>query len=115
FAFVRRLLQEQSAIVLEPGKEYLVETRLMPLVREMQFTSIGDLVGKLRTQPANGLHQRVVEAMMTCETSFFRDHKPFEALRKTVIPELIRRRSAERRLNVWCAACSTGQEPYSVA
>jgi chemotaxis protein methyltransferase CheR len=73
------------------------------------------LIAQLRTQPGNGLCRQIVEAMVTTETSFFRDHHPFEALRKIVIPDLLDRRRAERRLHIWCAACSSGQEPYSLA
>src|SRR5262245_40399009 len=113
FDYIRKLLQERSAIVLEPGKQYLVESRLMPLARQLGLTSIGDLVNHLRTQSGNGLIPRIVEAMVTTETSFFRDLHPFETLRKTVLPELIARRRQERCLNIWCAATSTGQEPYS--
>jgi chemotaxis protein methyltransferase CheR len=115
FEFVCRLVRDRSAIVLEPGKEYLVEGRLTPLVRQLDFGSITELVNRLRTGPDNGLTTRVVEAMVTTETSFFRDLHPFETLRTTVLPELIRRRKNEKRLDVWCAACSTGQEPYSLA
>ena len=116
FDVIRRLLLERSAIVLEAGKQYLVETRLAPLVRQLNLESIGELIAQLRSQPAgNGLCRQVVEAMVTTETSFFRDHHPFEALRKVVIPDLIGRRRAERRLHIWCAACSSGQEPYSLA
>ena len=89
FDVIRKLLLERSAIVLEAGKEYLVETRLAPLVRQLNLNSIGELVAQLRCQPGNGLHRQVVEAMVTTETSFFRDHHPFEALRKVVIPDLI--------------------------
>jgi chemotaxis protein methyltransferase CheR len=115
FDFIRRLLQDQCAIVLEPGKQYLVETRLAPLLRERNLASIGELILQLRSQPANGLRRQVIEAMVTSESSFFRDHHPFEALRKVVIPDLIGRRRSERRLNIWCAASAHGQEPYSVA
>jgi chemotaxis protein methyltransferase CheR len=115
FNYIRLLLWERSAIVLEPGKEYLVESRLMPLARQLNLASIGDLVNHLRTRPYNGLHAQIVEAMVTTETSFFRDLHPFEALRKTVLPELMARRSGERRLSIWCAATSSGQEPYSIA
>jgi chemotaxis protein methyltransferase CheR len=118
FQVIRRLLQERSAIVLEAGKEYLVETRLAPIVRELNLNSIGELIAQLvaqRCQPGNGLYRQIVEAMVTTESSFFRDHHPFEALRNTVIPDLINRRRAERRLHIWCAASSTGQEPYSIA
>ena len=115
FKEICRLLRETSAIVLEAGKEYLVETRLAPLVRQMNLNSISDLIGQLRFQADNGLHRQIVEALVTTETSFFRDHHPFEALRKAVIPDLIAKRRGERRLNIWCAASSSGQEPYSLA
>jgi chemotaxis protein methyltransferase CheR len=115
FDFIRKLLQERSAIVLDAGKRYLVEARLAPLVRQLSLQSISELVGQLRSRAANGLQSQIVEAMVTTETSFFRDHHPFESLRKAVIPDLVRRRSGERRLNIWCAATASGQEPYSVA
>src|SRR5215472_3174106 len=98
FEYIRRLLLERSAIVLEPGKEYLVDCRLTPIARRCNFGSVGDLVAQLRAQPFNGLHVEVVEAMFTTETSFFRDVQPFESLRKTVIPELMRLRQDEKRL-----------------
>jgi chemotaxis protein methyltransferase CheR len=115
FQLVRKLLMERSAVVLEPGKEYLVESRLAPLVQQMNLGSIGELIDRLRHRPDNGLHRQIVEAMVTTESSFFRDHHPFEALRKVVIPDLLARRGDERCLNIWCAACSSGQEPYSLA
>jgi chemotaxis protein methyltransferase CheR len=115
FQAVRKLLMEQSAIVLEPGKEYLVETRLAPLARELNLSSIGELISQLRCETGNGLQRRVVEAMVTTESSFFRDHQPFEDLRKVVLPDLIKRRRDRRQLSIWCAASSTGQEPYSLA
>jgi chemotaxis protein methyltransferase CheR len=115
FDFIRKLLRERSAIVLEDGKQYLVESRLAPLVRELKVDSIADLVRLLRAPLSSVLQQQVVEAMVTTETTFFRDVHPFEALRKAVIPDLVQKRRHERRLNIWCAACSTGQEPYSIA
>jgi chemotaxis protein methyltransferase CheR len=115
FDIVCKLLQERSAIVLEKGKEYLVETRLAPLVRQMKLNSIGDLLAQLRVQPGNGLYRQIVEALVTTESSFFRDHHPFEALRNVVIPDLINRRRDERRLDIWSAASAAGQEPYSLA
>jgi chemotaxis protein methyltransferase CheR len=115
FNFIRRLLRERSAIALEPGKEYLVETRLAPLLRQLELNSIGELIAQLRDQPDARLHRQIVEAMVTTESSFFRDHHPFETMRKVVFPELIERRRNERRLNIWCAASSHGQEPYSIA
>jgi len=115
FDAIRRLLLERSAIALEDDKKYLVEARLTPLVRRLDLGSIGDLIAQLRREPANGLDRQIVEALVTTESSFFRDHHPFEALRTMVIPDLVARRREARRLNIWCAACSTGQEPYSVA
>jgi chemotaxis protein methyltransferase CheR len=115
FDVIRKLLLERSAIVLEAGKEYLVETRLAPIVRQLNLNSIGELIAQLRCQPANGLYRQIVEAMVTTESSFFRDRHPFDDLRKAVIPDLMTRRRDERRLEIWCAACSTGQEPYSIA
>jgi len=115
FEVIRKLLLERSAIVLDTSKMYLVETRLTPLVDALKLNSIEELVAQLRDERANGLYRQIVEAMVTTETSFFRDHHPFEALRKEVIPDLIRRRRDERALCVWCAASSSGQEPYSIA
>jgi chemotaxis protein methyltransferase CheR len=114
FDYLRRLVREQSAIVLEPGKEYLIEARLAGLVRQEGAGSLQDLVGRLRTERAGHLHTRVVEAMTTNETLFFRDPQVWEALRTTVVPRLLAQRRAERRLDVWSAACSSGQEPYSL-
>jgi chemotaxis protein methyltransferase CheR len=114
FDYVRGFVCEQAAIVLEPGKEYLVESRLHTLARKENFASIDDLVAQLRNGPQNGLHRKVVDAMTTNETSFFRDLHPFEALRKSILPELLARRGSERQLNLWCGAASTGQEPYSL-
>ena len=114
-SYVRTLVRDRSAIVLDESKEYLLESRLLPLVRRERLSSIGDLVGQLRSRPYGSLHELVVEAMTTNETSFFRDIHPFEALRHGVIPELIQARASERKLNIWCAACSSGQEPYTIA
>ncbi|MEK6235386.1 MAG: protein-glutamate O-methyltransferase CheR [Planctomycetales bacterium] len=115
FEYVRKLVREHSGIVLEDGKEYLVESRLAPLVRQDSFDTLGDLIFRLMKTPLGPLHHRVIEAMATNETSFFRDFHPFEMLRKSVLPELVEKRKEQRRLAIWCAACSSGQEPYSIA
>jgi chemotaxis protein methyltransferase CheR len=115
FNYVRRLVLDHSAIVLEEDKGYLVESRLAPLARREGFDSINLLVQRMQAEPLNGLHRRAVEAMTTNETSFFRDFHPFEGLKKFVLPDLIARRGAERTLTIWCAASSSGQEPYSLA
>ncbi len=115
FDFLRRLVYERSAIVLEPGKEYLVEARLIPLAKQAGFANLEAMLGTMRAQPANGLHQRVVEAMTTNETSWYRDAAPFDALRLKVLPELIARPESERQLRIWSMAASSGQEIYSIA
>jgi chemotaxis protein methyltransferase CheR len=115
FNYIRRLVLEQSAIVLEEDKGYLVESRLLPLAHREGFASLSLFVERLQSAPFHALHQRAVEAMTTNETSFFRDFHPFEALKKSVLPELVEKRGQERKLNIWCAACSTGQEPYTIA
>lgn len=115
FNYVRRLVLDHAAIVLEEDKGYLVESRLLPLARREGFSSINLLVQKLQCEPVHGLHRRAVEAMTTNETSFFRDFHPFEALKKNVLPDIIARRAAEKTLNIWCAASSSGQEPYSLS
>lgn len=114
FAFIARLVRQRCALVLEPGKEYLVKSRLFPLAQRHGLSGIGPLVDRLRASD-NGLTTEVVEAMVTTETSFFRDIHPFETLKKTVLPQLIEARRAGRQLNFWFAASSSGQEPYSVA
>jgi chemotaxis protein methyltransferase CheR len=115
FNYIRDLVRSQSALTLEPGKEYLVESRLDPLARQEGFASFEQMVRSLRIGPPGDLHRKVVEAMATNETSFFRDARVFKMIANSILPTLIARRSAERSLNIWCAASSTGQEPYSVA
>lgn len=115
FQYVSTLVRQKSAIVLEVEKSYLLEARLTPLARAEGFASLDAMIALMRAQPLNGLHRKVVEAMTTNETSFYRDLHPFEALKSVVIPEVMKRRATERRLNIWCAACSSGQEPYTVA
>lgn len=115
FAFVAGLLQRQCGLILEPGKEYLVTARLAPLVNKCGLSSIDELITRLQTGRDDVLASEVVEAMVTTETSFFRDDQPFQMLRSTVLPELIERRRHSRQLNIWCAAGSSGQEPYSIA
>jgi chemotaxis protein methyltransferase CheR len=114
FDYVRKLVRERSAIVLEEGKEYLVESRLSALARREGILTVEDVVKQLRAAPTGPLQRRVVEAMTTNESSFFRDVNPYTALRKTLLPELMQLRSKERSLQIWSCACSSGQEPYSI-
>ncbi|MCK6448005.1 MAG: protein-glutamate O-methyltransferase CheR [Planctomycetes bacterium] len=113
FQYVTKLVRDASAIVLEAGKEYLVELRLQPVAQQSGLASIEKLVERLKSEPVGSLHKRVIDAMTTNETSFFRDIHPFETLRKDVIPELMKKRAGTRTLNFWCAAASSGQEPFS--
>jgi chemotaxis protein methyltransferase CheR len=114
FNYVRQLVRERAAIVLDEGKHYLVDNRLSLLARREGLSSAKEVIERLRAAPAGPLQRKVIEAMTTTETLFFRDGKPYEALRKTILPELQRLRAAERKLQIWSCACSSGQEPYSV-
>ncbi|MEA2881539.1 MAG: chemotaxis protein methyltransferase CheR [Bradyrhizobium sp.] len=114
YEYLRRLLRERSGLDLSADKQYLVESRLVPLARRNGLAGIGDLVQKVKAG-AETLTIDVIEAMTTNETFFFRDKIPFDHLRQAVIPELIQARAARRSLRIWCAASSTGQEPYSIA
>jgi len=115
FEFICDLVRAKSGIVLEAGKEYLVEARLAALIRQQKIESLELLVSRLRSNSADPIQRLTVEAMTTNETSFFRDQTPFEALKKQVLPALLASRAATKSLNIWCAASSTGQEPYSIA
>ena len=115
FDYLRGLVRAKSGIVLEAGKEYLVETRVLGLLRKSGLDSIAQLIERLRASPVDPLHRRLVEVMTTNETSFFRDGHPFDALRTTVLPALMAARATTRTLSFWCGACSAGQEPYTVA
>ncbi len=115
FDYVRVLVREEAGIVLEPGKEYLVDSRLGSLARREGIASLDALVDSLRSGKAPELRRKVLDAMTTNETTFFRDTEPFELLRTTILPRLIAARAGVRRLRIWYAASSTGQEPYSVS
>ena len=112
--YVRDLVRTRSAIVLETEKAYLVQSRLEPLAKIEGFGSLPALVQKLRQSSYGTLHKKVIEAMTTNETSFFRDLTPFEAIRDQLLPEILARKGLSRRLNLWCGASSSGQEPYSI-
>ena len=115
FDYLRKLMRDQTAIVLDAGKEYIAESRLAQLVSEEGFASYRDLVQQLRANSFNVLHRKVVNAMTNNETWFFRDVLPFQAMRRKILPEMIAARSTEKTLRIWSAACSAGQEPYSLA
>lgn len=114
FNYVRQLVRDRAAIVLEEGKQYLVDNRLSMLARREGLASAHEVIDRLRAAPGGPLQRKVIEAMTTTETLFFRDGKPYEALRNTIIPELQRLRAGERKVQIWSCACSSGQEPYSI-
>ena len=114
FEYVTRLLLDSAAIRINHTQEYLVRSRLEPLAKESGLPDLTALVDELRKQPFGELHRRVVEAMTTNETSFFRDVHPFETLKAVIIPEILRTKK-DRTFRVWSAACASGQEAYSLA
>ena len=114
FAYLRDLLRRRTGVVIDTAKEYLVVARLMPIVRQRKIPSLDTLIDRMRKGSDASLERDVLSAMMTHETSFFRDKSPFETIRQ-LLPELIARRGAQQQLTIWSAACSTGQEPYSLA
>jgi chemotaxis protein methyltransferase CheR len=115
YDYLRKLLKERSGLVLSADKQYLVESRLLPLARKIGAPHLSDLVMKLKAPGAEPLIVDVVEAMTTNESFFFRDKIPFEHFRDYMLPSLLKARAARRSLRIWCAAASTGQEPYSLA
>lgn len=115
FSALSMLLKDETAVVLEVGKEYLVESRLTSLMREEGYSTLSDLIDVVLAQSDPALKKKVLLALTTNETSFFRDLAPFELLRTSIIPELIKARECTKSLTIWSAACSTGQEPYSLA
>jgi chemotaxis protein methyltransferase CheR len=115
FAYLQQFMAQHSAVVLEEGKSYLAESRLTPLAYREGMDSVQELLTHIRHHSFSDLHRKVLDAMMNNETWFFRDHLPFEALRRVIIPELMADRATTRRLNFWSAASSSGQEAYSIA
>ena len=115
FEFLRTFLKQRSGLALTPEKRYLVESRLTPVCRRFGLASLGDLIGTLKLAQNSTIERAVVEAMTTNETFFFRDRIPFDLFRDTLLPDVLARNAGRRRLRIWCAAASTGQEPYSLA
>jgi chemotaxis protein methyltransferase CheR len=114
FEFLRDLLRRRTGVVIDDSKQYLVVARLLPIARQRAIPSLDTLVDRIRKTGDKALEKDVLNAMMTHETSFFRDKSPYETLRQ-LVTEMIPKRSAHRQLAIWSAACSTGQEPYSIA
>jgi chemotaxis protein methyltransferase CheR len=114
YEYLRKLLKDQSGLDLSADKQYLIESRLVPLSRKAGLSGIPELVQKMKTGSAPLIAQ-VVEAMTTNETFFFRDKIPFDHFRQSIMPEILKSRAARKSVRIWCAAGSTGQEPYSLA
>jgi chemotaxis protein methyltransferase CheR len=111
---LQTFILQRTGILLTPGKRYLVETRLDPVVRKMQLTSMAGLAAKLRLGD-RAVETAVIDAITTNETLFFRDKQPFDQFRTVILPKLIAAKRGGGRIRIWCAACSTGQEPYSLS
>lgn len=115
FQFLCGFLKARSGLALTPEKRYLVESRLSPICRRFDLDTLSGLVGVLKAGRTPSLETAVIEAMTTNETFFFRDKGPFDLFRDVLLPRYLAARAGSRRLRIWCAAASTGQEPYSLA
>lgn len=114
FEQFRSFLEKACGILLGTNKQYLVSSRLNKLMEQNSIKSLGELVQRMQAMPRSGLREQVVDAMTTNETLWFRDTYPFEVMKKRVLPELLKA-NAGQRLRIWSAACSSGQEPYSLS
>jgi len=115
FETFTRMLEDNVGLHLDKEKEYLIRSRLMPIAKQYEFTGYIALVQKLIQSPLSQLHWQSFEALLTNETMFFRDQHPFEGMKNYIIPSLIKTQETSKVLTIWCAAASTGQEPYSIA
>lgn len=111
----RRLVLERSGLTLTADKDYLLRARLEPIVRSETFGDLSMLLRQVRVAPGSELARRCIDAMATHESFFFRDNTPFDQLRDVLFPELVKSRVGTKTLRIWSAACSSGQEPYSLA
>ena len=114
FDYLRKLLRERSGLVLAAEKQYLAESRLLPVARRNGMNTIDELIDRLKNKAPVPLTTQVVEAMTTNETFFFRDKLPFDHFRDAIMPALVAARARDKRIRIWCTAASTGQEPYSL-
>jgi chemotaxis protein methyltransferase CheR len=115
YAFLQQYIRRESGIALDEDKLYLLQSRLMPLVESEHLGTLEALCARLKSGTSDGLRRRVVEAMTTHETLFFRDPTVFDGLRTVLLPAIARRAETTKTLRIWSAACSSGQEPYSLA
>ncbi len=115
FNLLAKLIRDKSGLNLTKDKGYLLESRLLPVARQHGLKALEELVMRLRSRPDNALIRDIVEAMTTNESFFFRDVKPFDQFKAVVLPHLLATKAASRGIRIWSAACSSGQEPYSLA
>lgn len=115
FNFISELLRSKSGLVLTPEKSYLLESRLTPIARRLEEAGVEELIKRIQLKKEPDLITEVVEAMTTNESFFFRDIKPFDLFRDNVLPHLLETRASSKSFRIWCAAASSGQEPYSLA
>jgi chemotaxis protein methyltransferase CheR len=115
FSFIAREVKTRSGLVLTSDKAYLLETRLAPIARRENLGGVPELLAQARTRRDEKLIWQITDALTTNETFFFRDKTPFDLMRDHALPTLLKARGARARLRIWCAAASTGQEPYSIA
>lgn len=115
FEILRDHLKNTSGLVVTPDKAYLLESRLLPIAREYGFADLSELAQKVKLKSDKALLKSVTEAMATHESSFMRDGKPFERFKKIILPQVMEKNSATRKIRIWSAACSSGQEPYSLS
>lgn len=115
YDFLRSFLKERSGLILSNDKQYLIESRLLPVARQEGLDSISALVAKLKTPLGRTAGEKVVEAMTTNESFFFRDKTPFDHFSNVMLPHMMDARTSQRKIRIWCAAASTGQEPYSLS
>lgn len=111
----RRLVLARSGLILSAEKDYLLKSRLEPIARAEGQADVATMLREIRLAPTGRLAQRCIDGMATHESFFFRDNTPFDQLRETILPQLWAARAKSKRLRIWCAACSSGQEPYSLA
>jgi chemotaxis protein methyltransferase CheR len=115
FAFIAGLVKRECGLVLSADKTYLIESRLTPVARRLKMAGVDEFIAALEKNPSRDLVRNVVEAMVTHESFFFRDKKPFDQFRDMVLPRLLESRATQKQIRIWCAAASTGQEPYTLA
>lgn len=114
YKFLQGFLKQRSGLVLADDKQYLIESRLMPIARKAGLDSVDTVASKIKLDERGTLASQVIEAMTTNESFFFRDKTPFDNFTDTMLPDLMEKRRMQKKLRIWCAAASTGQEPYSL-